>query len=602
MKLYLCLFAVLSALLAFSCGEVKGSYFGDSDNNSISTYCNEVIYDASKSFCFEDKVYPLCDKKSYDPSVDGCLEGKIFPKCDETPYDNTKNFCSGGSIYSKCNGNDYTPDIEFCFNKRIYLKCENKPYNPSIEFCFENKAYPLCNGESYKVSDQLCFKGNIKRRCPNSSFEDEFCEVNGKDTVSYRICGSGSYESVSKFCFKDEIYKKCGTKEYDPSKEFCYNDQDYYPRCGGDTYSPVNDFCFGGVVNSKCGGQEYNPNESLCYGTKLYFKCADGGISELADCSVKYKEPPPTCGILAFGEECCFGVPYQTSTHFCHESELYPTCGLPSPYYDPDKKGCFEGKLYDKCSLDNIVGPCVDNTLKRCRQLGSGPDYTIDPLPEMECKSNGAITGITKSGGYSIAQIGSQVWMAENLREDYKMEDSETGTVSSSVCYDNNPANCTTYGRLYDWALGMGVDGKYNRENNGDLSSGNLIWSGPCPRGFYIPRDEDWKELMKYAGGAAVAGGRLKSTSGWSDNGNGLDAYGFNAKPGGYYSDLTQGTGYFDIGKRSMWWSASQHPEPDAYYWSIISADTEVRNFYQSKGLHKAYVRCVLYYKEPKTD
>lgn len=67
--------------------------------------------------------------------------------------------------------------------------------------------------------------------------------------------------------------------------------------------------------------------------------------------------------------------------------------------------------------------------------------------------------------------------MAENLNY-------ETG---NSWCYDNDPSNCTTYGRLYTWDAAM----------NGEESSNNVPSGvqGVCPPGWLLPGYEEWKTL-----------------------------------------------------------------------------------------------------------
>jgi uncharacterized protein (TIGR02145 family) len=112
--------------------------------------------------------------------------------------------------------------------------------------------------------------------------------------------------------------------------------------------------------------------------------------------------------------------------------------------------------------------------------------------------------------------------MAENLDYD----------VGGSKCYDNDPANCEQYGRLYNWSTAMSA----------------------CPAGWHLPKDAEWTRLVKYVGGEKTAGKKLKSTSGWYNYGNGTDAYGFSALPGG----LGSSGGNFDAaGYYGRWWSAT---------------------------------------------
>jgi uncharacterized protein (TIGR02145 family) len=105
-------------------------------------------------------------------------------------------------------------------------------------------------------------------------------------------------------------------------------------------------------------------------------------------------------------------------------------------------------------------------------------------------------------------------------------------TVNTNVCYGNDPANCKKYGSLYDWDMAMKA----------------------CPVGFHLPSDAEWETLKDYVGDKN--GTKLKSTSGWNNNGDGTDDYGFSALPGGYGSS----DGYFgNAGYSGNWWSATEH-------------------------------------------
>ena len=94
------------------------------------------------------------------------------------------------------------------------------------------------------------------------------------------------------------------------------------------------------------------------------------------------------------------------------------------------------------------------------------------------------------------------------------------------------------YGRLYNW---YAVDDA----------------RGLCPAGWHVPTDGEWTELEDYItsqGFAGTEGTALKSTTGWYNNGNGTDDFGFSALPGGYRYSY----GYFsNAGVYGFWWSSS---------------------------------------------
>ncbi|MDR1812545.1 MAG: WG repeat-containing protein [Candidatus Fibromonas sp.] len=154
---------------------------------------------------------------------------------------------------------------------------------------------------------------------------------------------------------------------------------------------------------------------------------------------------------------------------------------------------------------------------------------------------------------YKIAKIGTQVWMAENLS--YAAE--------GSKCYDNEPANCRTYGRLYNWA-----EAKTS-----------------CPSGWHLPSDNEWVTLADYIGSGA--GKKLKSKNYWDNNGNGTDEYGFSALPGG--SGKSDGS-FIMLGKYGYWWSIGEGT--DAYYRYMSSEDDNISRLSSAKT-GSFPIRCV---------
>jgi TonB family protein len=124
---------------------------------------------------------------------------------------------------------------------------------------------------------------------------------------------------------------------------------------------------------------------------------------------------------------------------------------------------------------------------------------------------------------YKTVIIGTQTWMAENLNYEAK----------SSKCYDNKPANCKKYGRLYNWNAAM----------------------KSCPSGWHLPSHDEYEALDRAVGGEKIAGKKLKAKNGWNEGGNGTDEFSFSALPGGGSADGN----FNDVGGLGFWWSASDY-------------------------------------------
>ncbi|MCD4681570.1 MAG: T9SS type A sorting domain-containing protein, partial [Bacteroidales bacterium] len=163
---------------------------------------------------------------------------------------------------------------------------------------------------------------------------------------------------------------------------------------------------------------------------------------------------------------------------------------------------------------------------------------------------------------YNTVQIGTQCWMAENLNIGTMIIGSQyqhDNGIFEKYCYDNDAANCITYGGLYQWDEMM----QY-------VTTPGV--QGICPAGWHIPTDDEWKLLegtvdSQYGPGDPEwdisgvyrgydAGQNLKSTSGWNSGGNGTDLYGFSALPGG---DRYGGGVFHYIGTAGLFWTSTEN-------------------------------------------
>jgi uncharacterized protein (TIGR02145 family) len=173
--------------------------------------------------------------------------------------------------------------------------------------------------------------------------------------------------------------------------------------------------------------------------------------------------------------------------------------------------------------------------------------------------SDGSIAITYEGQKYKAVKIGEQTWMAENLK--YNAKDSK--------CFEDTPANCEEYGRLYDWATAMALPSSCNSSEC--ASQIQPKHTGICPKGWHIPNNADWDQLLRYVDGnkgkespynSEVAGKHLKATDGWADASNGRDTYDFAALPG-----LDGPSDEFNSSSQEgKWWSSSENDSNIAYY------------------------------------
>ena len=169
---------------------------------------------------------------------------------------------------------------------------------------------------------------------------------------------------------------------------------------------------------------------------------------------------------------------------------------------------------------------------------------------------------------YKTATIGTQVWMAENLRTTKYNDGTAIPLVTDDKAWDalTTPAYCwykndaiankNTYGASYNWYT-VGI---------------NKL----CPKGWHVPTDAEWTTLTTYLGGEIVAGGKLKETgtTHWeSPNTGATNETGFTALSGG---DREFGV-FSYIGYSGYWWSATGINATEARYRSMNYHNSNVK-------------------------
>ena len=267
---------------------------------------------------------------------------------------------------------------------------------------------------------------------------------------------------------------------------------------------------------------------------------------------------------VAFPSNCGEGTVWDSTLHQCVPDITFPTAP------------CGQGTMWDPVNEECIIVVPTDNDFDGCVTPSDLLNLlatfgTCPPIPEWPVEP----TDTTWACGdpvtywdydYATVLIDDQCWFAENLRTTVyangdsipaSLTDGEwTSTTAgattvfgegSSYCGHDSPdidacdeaQSLASYGRLYNW---YAVDDA----------------RGLCPAGWHVPTDGEWTELEVYITSQGFAGTEstaLKSTTGWLNNANGTDDFGFSALPGGYRDDFF---GYFDYaGQYCGWWSSS---------------------------------------------
>jgi len=185
------------------------------------------------------------------------------------------------------------------------------------------------------------------------------------------------------------------------------------------------------------------------------------------------------------------------------------------------------------------------------------------------------------SNVYKTVVIGTQVWMAENLKTTrYRNGDTIPVVPKNPIWSELKTGACFEY---------PGTNGAYGKLYNffAVTDSAKL-----CPAGWHVPSVAEWSKLTDFLGGKDVAGGKLKEKGKkyWQKPNTGAtDKYDFKALAGG--ARLNTGICSFAM-QVGMWWSSSSYNAGSAYAFSMAFNNDIVYERQNSKA-YGSSVRCV---------
>jgi uncharacterized protein (TIGR02145 family) len=201
---------------------------------------------------------------------------------------------------------------------------------------------------------------------------------------------------------------------------------------------------------------------------------------------------------------------------------------------------------------------------------------------------------------YHTVLVGSRCWMKENLNIGTYVPSTSTGGGHSDAgdngiiekyCYNNDTANCSIYGGLYDW----------NELMNYNPQSGT---QGICPTGWRVPGTQDWCTMATGLDPAVncvqngiwtgtTAGLKLRETGilHWnSPNTGATNTSGFSIVGGG--QRVSNGTfdGFKDY---AVFWTSSFQNSVHPYYWSANRTKNGLYHSNMSFEENAFSIRCI---------
>lgn len=292
----------------------------------------------------------------------------------------------------------------------------------------------------------------------------------------------------------------------------CYTDK---------AYNGTTEFCFKDSIYKKCDGKTYNPEMEYC-------RSENNSVQQLWYCDVE--------GVGYYNPESLYCDDAQGLLHLkaCGDTLIRQDEYCYRHGKSAIKVGKMEscnGNLYNPltyfCRGSN--GGIMDRYI--CSNDSANEDHLdIDLRYNMRENNDGyeEFCDLRDKQVYGAQKIGDNIWMTQNLN--YDMDGSYR---------PNTNQYSAKYGRYYTWNAAMAA----------------------CPSGWHLPSVNEFKKLIKIAGGEGYAGRHLKSTSMWYSSGAGIDDFGFAALPAGLVDN--KGDFYYAT-NFTYFWSSEDGGDPSS--------------------------------------
>ncbi len=238
------------------------------------------------------------------------------------------------------------------------------------------------------------------------------------------------------------------------------------------------------------------------------------------------------------------------------------------------------------CKKETTQANSTSNTNSNTNTCIDNPNINFSSIGTPVGKFGDCIKDID-GNSYKTVIIGTQTWMAENLKTSKYNDGSiipnikdfnQWGELTTGAWRNNldNDSIGKIYGKLYNWYV------------TNSITNGN---KNVCPAGWHIPSDVEWSILINYIGEDTITGIKMREvgTKKWLNSKiTASNTSLFTGIPSG----ACNGKSFEPIGYGSYWWSSSEYSQSQSWGRSLEQDKKNIFRYYDPKHYGES-IRCI---------